>query len=218
MYHISDFTKNAYRVKEAADILGVTPKTIRVYDKEGKLNTTRTAGNQRLIMRDELIAFLDAKGLVADDTAAQRHDVIYARVSSHDQKNHGDLDRQALFLVERIENAQNPVILKEVGSGLNDNRKQLQKLLKMVGNNEVRNVYITYRDRLTRFGFNYLKTMFMSHNTNIIILKDKDAAKSVQEELAEDLMSLMASFSGKLYGLRSRKNKTEKENENQKHG
>ena len=144
--------------------------------------------------------------------------IIYARVSSHDQKNHGDLDRQALFLVERIENAQNPVILKEVGSGLNDNRKQLQKLLKMVGNNEVRNVYITYRDRLTRFGFNYLKTMFMSHNTNIIILKDKDAAKSVQEELAEDLMSLMASFSGKLYGLRSRKNKTEKENENQKHG
>ena len=169
MYHISDFTKNAYRVKEAADILGVTPKTIRVYDKEGKLNTTRTAGNQRLIMRDELIAFLDAKGLIADDTTAQRHDVIYARVSSHDQKNHGDLDRQALFLVERIENAQNPVILKEVGSGLNDNRKQLQKLLKMVGNNEVRNVYITYRDRLTRFGFNYLKTMFMSHNTNIII-------------------------------------------------
>ena len=94
------------------------------------------------------------------------------------------------------------MILKEVGSGLNDNRKQLQKLLHMVANNEVRNVYVTYRDRLTRFGFNYLKTLFLAHNTNIIVVKDKDAAKSVNEEFVDDLMSLMASFSGKLYGMR----------------
>ena len=207
MYRVSEFTKNAYRVKETADILGVTPKTIRVYDKEGKIRTSRTEGNQRIIMCDDLIAFLKNKGLIIDDTEQKRRDVIYARVSSHDQKNHGDLDRQALFLIENISDAQSPLILKEVGSGLNDNRKQLQKLLHMVANNEVRNVYVTYRDRLTRFGFNYLKTLFLAHNTNIIVVKDKAAAKSVNEEFVDDLMSLMASFSGKLYGMRSKKNK-----------
>lgn len=207
MYHVSDFTKNAYRVKETADILGVTPKTIRLWDNEGKLKTTRSEGNQRLILREDLIGYLKSKDLIVDDSVYEKHDVIYARVSSHDQKDHGDLDRQALFLIEHINNAQNPVILKEVGSGLNDNRKQLKKLLSMVCNNEVRNVYVTYRDRLTRFGFRYLETMFLAHGVNIIIVKDTDAEKNVQEELVEDIMSLMTSFSGKLYGMRSRTNK-----------
>ena len=110
-------------------------------------------------------------------------------------------------LIDKVDNLINPLVLKEVGSGLNDNRVQLQKLLKMVANNEVRNVYVTYKDRLTRFGYHYLETMFLSHNVNIIVVKDENANKSVQEELVEDMMSLIASFSGKLYGMRSKKNK-----------
>ena len=132
------------------------------------------------------------------------------RVSSHDQKRGGDLDRQALFLIENTDGIRNPVILKEVGSGLNDKRKQLQKLLKMVCNNEVRNVYVTYKDRLTRFGFSYLETVFLAHNVNIIVVKDKKEEKSVQEELVCDMMSLLASFSGKLYGMRSVRNNKKK--------
>ena len=112
-----------------------------------------------------------------------------------------------MFLIENVNNLHNPLILKEVGSGLNDKRPQLQKLLKMVCNDEIRNVYITYKDRLTRFGYNYLETMFLEHNVNIIVVKDENADKSVQEELVEDMMSLIASFSGKLYGMRSKKNK-----------
>lgn len=206
MYQVTDFKKNAYRVKEVADLLGTTPQTIRNYDKQGLIKTARNDGNQRIIMREDLIEFLDKKGLVFNNTDDTKRDVIYARVSSHDQKRGGDLDRQVTFLVENANSLHNPVILKEVGSGLNDKRKQLQKLLKMVCNNEVRNVYVTYKDRLTRFGFNYLETMFLVHNVNIIIVKDKNEEKSVQEELAEDMMSLLASFSGKLYGMRSRKN------------
>ena len=210
MYRVSDFGKNSYKVHEAAEILGVTTKTIRNYDRDGKLKTYRTEGNHRIVMRDDLIEFLTEKGLILDDTAGQRKDVIYARVSSHDQKRGGDLDRQALFLAENVEGLVNPVILKEVGSGLNDKRVQLQKLLKMVCNDEVRNVYVTYKDRLTRFGYHYLETMFLPHNVNIIVVKDSHAEKSVQEELVEDMMSLIASFSGKLYGMRSKKIKTEK--------
>lgn len=213
MYKATDFTKNAYRVKEVADLLGTTTQTIRNYDKQGIIKTRRNNGNQRIIMRDDLISFLDNKGLILNNKEDIKRDVVYARVSSHDQKKHGDLDRQAMFLIENAKDIRNPIILKEVGSGLNDKRKQLQKLLKMVCNNEIRNVFVTYRDRLTRFGFSYLETMFLAHNTQIIIVKDKKEEKNVQEELVEDMMSLLASFSGKLYGMRSRKKREEKKND-----
>lgn len=67
----------------------------------------------------------------------------------------------------------------------------------------------SYKDRLTRFGFYYLETVFLAHGVNIIVVKDISTEKSVQEELVEDMMSLISSFSGKLYGMRSRKKKAE---------
>lgn len=207
MYLASDFKKQFYKVGEVADILNITTKTVRNYDAKGIIHTERTAGNHRAVMRDELLRILREKGMLYDDTASKRRDIVYARVSSHDQKNHGDLDRQALFLVEKIPDLQNPLILKEVGSGLNDKRPKLQEILQMVSKGEVRNVYITYRDRLTRFGFYYLQTMFNACGTNIIVVKDIRDEKSVQEELVEDMMALIASFSGKLYGLRSRESR-----------
>ena len=97
--------------------------------------------------------------------------------------------------------------MSEVESGLNDKRKQLQKLLRMVLNNEVSRIFVTYEDRLTRFGFEYLKTMCEMHGTEIIVVKDIEVKKSIEQELMEDIMSLMASFSGKLYGMRSKENK-----------
>ena len=201
----SDFTKQVYKTGEVAKILGVTNQTIQNYDRDGRLKVGRSGGGHRAIAREDLLHFLEEKGLLYDDTQKEISDVIYARVSSHDQKSHGDLDRQALFLVEHVHGLQNPVILKEVGSGLNDNRKQLQKLLEMVCRGEVRNVYVTYKDRLTRFGFRYLETVFSAHGTAIIVVRDEKEEKSVQEELVEDMMSLIASFSGKLYGMRSKK-------------
>ena len=210
VYLVSDITKQSYKVREAAEILGVSTKTIRNYDAQGILRAERTVGNHRVILRDELIRFLDEKGMLYDDTQKGRRDIVYARVPSHEQKQKGDLDRQALFLVEHVPDMQNPFIIKEVGSALNDNRKKLQQVLGMVSRGEVRNVYITHKDRLTRFGFRYLETMFNARGTSIIIVRDETAEKSVQEELVEDMMSLIASFSGKLYGMRSRRAKGKK--------
>lgn len=219
MYQVSDFTKSSYRVKEVAEFLGVSTKTIRRYDEEGKLNMHRTEGNHRIILREDLLCLLEEKGLLYNDSVMQKKDVIYARVSSHDQKRSGDLDRQIVFLIEHITGLQNPVILKEVGSGLNDGRVQLQKLLRMVCQGEVRNVYVTYRDRLTRFGYRYLETIFALHGVSIIVVRDKEVEKQVYEELVEDMLSLLASFSGKLYGLRGKKSKKEgSKNETKRNG
>ena len=116
MYKVSDLKKQSYKVNEVAEILGVSTKTIRNYDDRGILKAERTVGNHRVIMRDELIRFLDTKDMILDDTQRERRDIVYARVSSHDQKQHGDLDWQALFLVEHVSDMQNPLVLKEVGS------------------------------------------------------------------------------------------------------
>lgn len=101
----------------------------------------------------------------------------------------------------------NPIDLKvyqEVGSGLNDNRKELLKVINLVLKGDVSRIFVTYKDRLTRFGFNYLETVCKYNDTEIIVISKEENNKSIEEELAEDLISIIHSFSGKLYGLRGK--------------
>ena len=208
MYKSSDFTKPVYKTGEIMEILNISYSTIKVYDKNGTLPIKRTGTGRRAIFREDLLNYLDSKGLLYDDTeTVNKHDIIYARVSSHEQKQKGDLDRQAMFLLENVHDLHNPIIMKEVGSGLNDRRRKLQELMVMVLDHKVSRVFVTYKDRLTRFGFHYLETTFNHEGVRIIVIRDEAHEKSVQEELVEDMMALIASFSGKLYGLRSGKNK-----------
>ena len=208
MYKSSDFTKPVYKTGEIMEILNISYSTIKVYDKNGTLPIKRTGTGRRAIFREDLLNYLDSKGLLYDDTeTVNKHDIIYARVSSHEQKQKGDLDRQAMFMLENVHDLHNPIIMKEVGSGLNDRRRKLQELMVMVLDHKVSRVFVTYKDRLTRFGFHYLETTFNHEGVRIIVIRDEAHEKSVQEELVEDMMALIASFSGKLYGLRSGKNK-----------
>ena len=203
LYKESDFVKEQYKTGEICRILNICKSTLINYDKQGKLPIRRTENNRRIIFREDLLSYLDSMGLL-DRTDFQKKDVIYARVSSHEQKTKGDLDRQVMFLVENAKDLINPLVLKEVGSGLNDKRKKLQELIRMVCQGGVRRVFVTYKDRLTRFGFHYLESVFREHGVSIVVMKDTNEEKTVQEELVEDMMALIASFSGKLYGIRSK--------------
>lgn len=207
MYHVSEFTKSVYKAGEVAKILGITTQTLRVYEDDGKIPYFRSEGGHRLVKQEDLLLFLQQKGILMDDIKPQKRDVIYVRVSSHEQKIKGDLDRQAMHIIESQKDLQNPLVLKEVGSGLNDRRKKLQELISLVLNDKVNRVFVTYRDRLTRFGYHYLESVFLAKGVEIIILNDILQEKNIQQELVEDMMSLIASFSGKLYGMRSHKNK-----------
>lgn len=211
MVKISQLLKSKYKPKDVAEFLGVTTRTLQNWDNDGKITFRRDpVSNRRFLTRDDVIILLSEHDLLFDDTTDKRRDVIYARVSSHDQKKHGDLDRQVQFLIEQNNDLQNVLVLSEVGSGLNDKRKKLQQLLKMVMNDEVNRVFVTYRDRLTRFGFNYLETMFNAKGVEIIIVKQHTEEISVEQELMNDMMSLIASFSGKLYGMRSKGKRAKK--------
>ena len=170
-------------------MIGVSTRTMQRYDIDGITHSELLPSGRRAFPRDEVIRFLDSRGVLYRDDAEQRHDVVYARVSSYDQKKHGDLDRQALHIMETADGLLSPVILKECGSGLNDERPQLAKLMDMVAADEVRNVYVTYQDRLTRFGYHYLERFFSAHGTNIVVLEDIREKKSVEEELAQVFLS-----------------------------
>ena len=89
-----------------------------------------------------------------------------------------------------------------IGSGLNDNRKNLLSLLDMVQKGEVNRIFVLYKDRLTRFGYHYLKKICDFHGVSIIVVSEETDNKIQSEELAEDIITLIHSFSGKLYGLR----------------
>lgn len=206
MYKKSDFIKEVYRTREVKEILNISYSTIKSYDKNNKLPIRRSATGRRLVFRDDLLKYLDDLGLLYDDTCSNKHDVLYARVSSNAQKINGDLDRQILFLMENIKDLQNPIVMKEVGSGLNDRRAKIQELIDLIEKDEVNRIFVTYKDRLTRFGFNYLDKICKSHKVDIIVVNDIGKIKSIQEELVADMMSLIASFSGKLYDMRSKTN------------
>ena len=204
MYRLSEINKKIYKPGEVAKMLGVSLRTIQNYDIDNILNFERNDTNRRYITRENLIEYLLSNDLIFNDGNLNKRDIVYARVSNNEQKQKGDLDRQALSIIERVPNLQNLIVLKEVGSGLNDKRKELNKLINMVLNDEINNIYITYKDRLTRFGFNYIDTICRAKGVEIVVLNKSDD-KDIEKELVEDMMSLIASFSGKLYGIRSSK-------------
>ena len=197
-------SRETYKTGDVGKLLGITNQSVIRYCNSGILFSHRTECGHRRIRAEDLFQYLETHGLAYDDAMNNKHDVIYARVSTHKQANLGDLDRQVdklkLFAINH--NVQNLLVKKDIGSGLNDNRKGLSKLIEMVQKDEVNRIFVLYKDRLTRFGFRYLEQICTFHNVQIIVVSDETDCKSQSEELAEDIIGLIHSFSGELYGLR----------------
>jgi putative resolvase len=186
------------RVGKAAEELGLHPITIRRWIKTGKIQAVRV-GIEARVPRREIDRLL---GLAED-----RLLVLYARVSGNDQRP--DLDRQIerLKAWAKAERAGHELlVLSDIGSGLNAGRLRLQQLLKLVCEDRVAEVAITSGDRLTRFGTEYLETLFSSFGVAFTML-DPGEVKTAEQELTDDLLSIITSFAGKLYGMRSHKQK-----------
>lgn len=202
MIKLSELNKEYYHSGEVAKMLGISARTIHNYCIAGKLDSFYTSKVNRMITKESVIRLLKEKGLLLEEE--NRKDVIYARVSTHKQSNRGDLDRQIESIEKFVlyQNPKNLEVIKDIGSGLNDNRKGLLKLIGMIEKDEVSRIFINYKDRLTRFGFNYIKVICEAHNTEIVEVSKEIKDKNESEELAEDIIAIIHSFSGKLYGMR----------------
>ncbi len=133
--------------------------------------------------------------------------VLYGRVSGHGQKDDLDIQLQRLQAWATSERkGVATLVLSDIGSGLKASRRQLQWLLKLVCEDKVGEVVITHEDRLTRFGQEYLETLFACFGVTLTVLEPGEE-KTPEQELTDDLLALIASFSGRLYGMRSHKQK-----------
>jgi putative resolvase len=188
------------RPKDACRLLGVSYVTLRRWIKEGKVRAVRTIGGKYRIPESEVRRLLS--GIESKEVRA----VIYARVSSSDQKT--DLERQIQYLTQYCSAKGYKVIdvITDVASGLKTNRRGLLKLFNYVVNRQVDVVAITYKDRLTRFGFEYLEYFFRQYGVRVEVVYGEEP-KDAYQELVEDLIAVVTSFAGKLYGMRSHKKK-----------
>ena len=190
-----------YNISKTAEMLGVTPKTLRVWDKENKLKPTLTSGGHRRYRESDIKRLI---GVEENIETKPKVCVTYARVSSQKQKVSGDLDRQSQRLSEYCakHNLYVEHIIKDCGSGLNDKRVGFTQLTDLVVNGKVNNVIVEHKDRLTRFQFDFIKKLYSHYGCDIVVLDDKDDI-SDEDELTRDIMALLASFSGRYYGRRS---------------
>src|SRR6266567_2456291 len=131
--------------------------------------------------------------------------VLYGRVSEHGQKVDLDIQLERLPAWAKTERkGLGTLVLCDLGSGLKASRRQLQHLLKLVCEDKVGEIAITYEDRLTRLGQEYLQTLFACFDVTLTVLEPGEE-KTPEQELTHDLLALIASFSGRLYGMRSHK-------------
>src|SRR5260370_36866722 len=92
------------------------------------------------------------------------------------------------------------------GSGLNTERKSLQRLLALVQDYQVAEVVVTFSDRLTRFGLSYLQSLFSGYGVTLTVLHPDDE-KRPEQELTEIRLAIIAHFAGRFNGLRTRNHK-----------
>ncbi len=129
---------------------------------------------------------------------------IYARVSGHRQKTNGDLDRQLKVLTTHCKRHFKtwPLVFTDIGSGLNMKRRGLRRLLNIAQKGIIETLFITHKDRLARFGVDLIEHILTDYGVRLVILHEP-LSQFPQEELVTDMMVLIASFSGRVYGLRA---------------
>ena len=181
--------------------LGIHFVTLKRWIYSGKVRAVKTPTGRWMIPESEVERIIGGKEEVKEVGA-----VIYARVSSSDQKS--DLERQIEYLAQYCTAKGYRVIdvLSDIASGLKTNRRGLHKLFKRIVNREVDVVVVTYKDRLTRFGFEYLEYFFKQYGVRIEVVYGEES-KGAYQELVEDLLAIITSFAGKLYGMRSHRKK-----------
>ena len=179
------------RVKKAAEILRMSPETVRQWSNTGKIECQRSAAGQRVFDEEYLRSLVDPE---SEGSSPQY--VFYVR-SSSDQDTPMEAQSKALEAAYG-----KPVkVFSDKASGLNERRKGLTSLLNWVNEHPGTTVCVTAKDRLTRFGFTYLEMLIQDRGGKVVVLDD-EAVKEPYEALMGDFMTLLASFSGRFYRIR----------------
>ncbi len=189
-------------ISKAAKKVGVHPNSLRNWEKRGLIKPVRLPGGQRRYSMDELNRVLSSGQLPGEPEAV----VLYARVSTKKQADAGNLERQ-MERLRQYARGEGYIIRAEftdVASGLNQKRRGLGNVLKIAEQGEYKKLLIASPDRLARFGYSYIERHLRYCGVEIIAIAEKEP-EDAQTELERDLLSIVASFSARLYGARGGK-------------
>jgi len=200
------YMNSIYKPHEFGAKIGKSVDTLRRWDRNGILKAKRTPTGHRFYDDDDLTAYYGIK-------KGNRKTVVYCRVSSHGQKD--DLKSQVEAMEIFCRAAGTPVDewVQEIGGGMNFKRKKFLKIMDEISSGEVGKVMIAHKDRLARFGFDFISHMANKNGCEIVIVNQESL--SPQQEMVEDLMTIVHTFSCRLYGLRSYKKKIREAAENE---
>jgi len=186
-------------IGKAAKLLGVSKDTLRRWEKLGKIKSQRTLKGHRRYNEGEIT------GLKKRNTPDNKITIGYARVSSHDQKK--DLDRQIELLESYCAaNGWTHEIIRDLGSGLNYQKKGLKQLIKKICSKSIQRLVLTHRDRLLRFGSELIFSLCEYFEVEVVIINMSENS-TFEDDLVQDVLEIITVFSTRLYGSRSRKNK-----------
>lgn len=188
--------------KKAVGLLQVTPKTLRIWDKENKIRTIRTPSGIRRYNLEDIQNILNSNVSPKEKTKENKQKVCYARVSS--QKQMDDLNRQKDFFRTQFPNH---LLVTDVASGINWKRKGLQTLLEQSMSGNLSEIVVAHRDRLCRFAFELLEWIFNKNGVKLVVLNGNNE-QSEDQELADDVLSIIHIYSCRKNGKRRyKKNK-----------
>jgi putative resolvase len=184
-----------FNISEAAEFLGVSVDTLRRWEENGQIEAERTKGGHRRYDVVHLMKLNQKDGLT----------VLYGRVSTRPQLK--DLDRQVCVLeaYAKINQWENTLTIKDIGSGINYKKKGLNKLLNLLVEGKVRKLVLTNKDRLLRFGAELIFSICELQGVEVIII-NHSPDQEPEESLVHDVLEIVTVFSAKLHSLRSRKN------------
>lgn len=184
-----------YKVGKAAKLLGVSRVTLQKWDRDGKLVANRNETNRRYYTDEQINNFLRKPRIELNRIVA------YCRVSSPNQRP--DLKNQRRCLEEfcKASGIANVDYLEEIGGGLNFNRPIFLEIIHEITVGRISKLIVAHKDRLCRFGFELVKNLCDLNNCELLVVNVEEL--SPEQEMVQDLMTIIHCFSSRLYGLRN---------------
>jgi predicted site-specific integrase-resolvase len=189
--------------QEFAELLGVSVKTLHRWDKTGKLVAKRTLSNHRYYTEEDVAV---AKGL--KPIPSKRKNILYCRVSSKKQLTELENQKNSMLSFLLAKGIATDEIICEIGGGLNFKRPLFLKLVTSALEGKVDLIIVAHKDRLCRFAFELLETLFARNGCQILVANQEQL--SPQQELVEDMLAIIHCFSCRIYGSRSYANQKTK--------
>lgn len=187
--------------QKAAEMLGVHQRTLYLWEEKGLIETIRTPSNHRLYNVKKYLDNLKCENKACENLdeldTKDKINICYVRVSSNGQKD--DLERQKEQMVNKYPNH---VLIEDIGSGLNLNKRGIKKIIKLAINGKVNELVVAYKDRLTRFGFELIEELITEYSNGKIIILNETEKIEPEEELVKDMMAIMNVYVAKMNGLR----------------